>query len=145
VFALVEQEGRVGGCHQCAVGDDADDPAVEPDDVVEEAARIVTVDGERDRGDEDEDADQPGEDRVLRCPDDTGAAAEDAGDQVLRDSGDPGSEQLLTGGLLFGVVDLEASGIVRSRSEREGRVAVGAEGAVAVEVDAPGPAPGRRG
>jgi hypothetical protein len=35
--------------------DDADDPAVEADYVVEEAAWVLAVDGQRDRGDEDED------------------------------------------------------------------------------------------
>lgn len=96
------------------------------------------VDDECDPGDEDEDSDQAGEQRVLGRPDDPGTTAEDAGDQVLRDPSEPRGEKRVPPELFLRVVDLEASRIVRRRAEREGRVAIGAEGAVAVEVDAPG-------
>lgn len=89
MFAFVEQERRVGGCHYRAVGDHPDDPAVEADDEIEEAARVLAVGGQRDRGDEDEDPDQAGEERVFGRPGDPGAAAEEA---AIRYCGMPASQ-----------------------------------------------------
>ena len=69
-----------------------------------------------------------------------GAADEHGDDQVLRQREQPPLHEHEPAGERLGVLDLEPRRVVGHVLERERRVLVGAERAVAVEADAPRPA-----
>ena len=102
VLAAVDPERRVLGCHQCCVGDDAQDPAVQAEDEVEDRSGIGAANDEHDCGDEYEQADEA--DPAGPAPEPERAAADEhRGDQVLRDSGEPPADQRQPAALVFGV------------------------------------------
>ncbi len=146
VAALIEAERRISVGHQAGVRGDARDPAVEPEDEVEDAARVAPHEEERDRGEEHEQPDQPAVEAatprlVIRGLDGPPAPAEeDPRDGVLRDREQPPLHEHEPARQALGVVDLEPRGVVGHVLERERRVPIGAEGGVRVEADPPGPA-----
>ena len=68
------------------------------------------------------------------------AADEEPDDEVVRDGQQPGLDQGQAAGEVLGVGDVEPGRVVGDVGEGERRVAVGAQGVVAVVGDPPGPA-----
>ena len=58
VGTAVDSEGRVLGRHQRCVGTDANHPAVEPHDEIEDARRVGLAEEQENGGDQDEQTDQ---------------------------------------------------------------------------------------
>ena len=128
----VEPERRVLVPHERGVRGDPPAPAAEPHDEVEDGARVATGDGERDTGDQAEDADQAA---AVPRP---GATGEHGDDEVLRDGEQPPLDPHQAPGEALWVLHVEPGGIVSNVMEREGRVHIGPEGE-GVELDAPRP------
>ena len=146
--SLVEPERRILVPHQEHVGGDTCNPAVEPEDEVEEAARVARSEEQRDTCEEDEYSDQP---RVPPGAPDAvvvasvrgrvaPAAEKDPDDDVLRDREQPPLHEHEPARQPLGVRDLESRRVVRHVVEREGRVAIRAQRCVRVEGDPPRPA-----
>ena len=147
VPALVEPERRIGVGHQARIRDDPRHPAVEAEDEVEETARIPRHEQKRDRCEEHEGPDEPAPVPPVRtvpvlgsAGSGAGAAEEDPQQDVLGDREQPPLHQDEATREPLRVGDVERRRVVGCRVERERRVAVGAEGAVRVVRDAPGPA-----
>ena len=88
--SLIEAERRIRVGHETPVDGDARDPAVEPEDEVEDAPRIARREEKRHGGEEDERADEAcleadGPDPVSRFRCRVAAAEEDPDDDVLGD------------------------------------------------------------
>ena len=144
--SLVEPERRVLVAHEQHVGGHARDPPVEPDNEVEEPARVTRGEEQRHTGKEHEDADQPGFEadapeplvdpgRRVAAP-----SQEDSRDDVLRYREEPPLHQHEAAGELLRVGDLQARRVVGHVVERERRIAIGAQRAVGVERHPPRPA-----
>ena len=96
VASLVEPERRVLVAHQEHVCGDARDPAVEPEDEVEDPPWVARREEQRDRREEDEHADEAGVEAHAPDPVVVGArrrvpaaAEEDPDDDVVRDREQP--------------------------------------------------------
>ena len=127
------------------VGGDAEDPAVEAENEVVERPRIAAGEEQRQPGEQHEQSDQAAAGGVEPAVAVTrhgrpGAAGEDRDDHVLRNREQPPLDQDEAAREPLRIVDLEPRRVRRIGREREGRVLVGAEGAVGVEADAPRPA-----
>src|SRR5262245_55476864 len=134
----VEAKRRVVRRHEGGVRTDSHDPPVEAHDDVEDVFAIRVLEEEQNRDDKHEDVDDAAP-AVLPGPADT-CASEYRCESVLRYAEQPPADQREPLPLPLRVVDLEPCRVVGLLAERERRVAVGGEGAVAVEPDAPRPA-----
>ena len=142
-FRRIEPEGRVGVGHQRGVGDNAQDPAVNPQHKVIERLRIAAGEQQRDAG-ESGPAGRPGrpELQIHSLPVPVHAdQAPPVNTATIRYCGSASSHHFTSTSPRE-----SASGYVTSSRpgshdvlEREGRIAVGAERAVGVEANAPGP------
>ncbi len=143
---LIEAERRVLVAHEEHVGPDSGDPAVEPDDEVEDPSRIAAREYEGESREEHENPDQAGLEPDAPEPvvDPRGrvapAAEEDPDDDVVRDREQPPLHEHEAAREALGVLDVESRRVVGHVVERERRIAVRAERAVGVERDAPRPA-----
>ena len=146
--ALVEPEGRIAVGHQPGVGGDPERPPVHAEDEVVEGDGVAAGEQQHDRGDQHEQADQaagapavvPAVVRPAAGAQPQPAADEDRQDEVVRDGQQPPLHQHQATGQPFGVGHVQVRRVVRHLGQGERRVAVGAQGAVAVVVHPPGPA-----
>ena len=110
MLALIETEWRVLVAHQGDVGEDAVEPSVDADKQVEEAARVLPCDQQKEAGDDDKQV----QDRVatngLQAPAPVAAGPrvweqirdDEAGDEQLWDGQQPGLDQDQAAGELSG-------------------------------------------